>query len=110
MRFDRIRWFLIAIFLLNLNVGMFWHPMPERNAPDRRNATTSEAGTRHIPADLQMDADTLSLPGQHLSSWAADLSRVPIDDQNLNLAGNSAPGSPTYVQSDLLQRQHVLRI
>jgi hypothetical protein len=110
MRFPRISWTLITILLLNLSVGMFWRAVPERHSPEQRNATTSEAGTPHIPADLRMDADTLSLPGQRISSSAADLLPAPIDDQNLNVARISAPGSLTYVQSDLLQRQHVFRI
>jgi hypothetical protein len=110
MRFSRIGWILITIFLLNLSVGMFSHAVPIRHLSDKRGATTSEAGTRHIPADLQMDADTLSVPGQQISSAAADLSPAPLDDRNLNLARLSAPDSFTYVQSDLLQRQHVLRI
>ena len=111
MRFARIGWILIAILLLNLSVGMFSHAIPERHTPGKRDATTSEAGTRHIPADLQMDEDTLSLPGQQTSSSAAGLLPVPIDDQNLNVGRISAPGSLSYdVPSDLLQRQHVLRI
>jgi len=110
MRFAPIGWILITILLLNLSVGMFSHAIPERQTPGKRDATTSEAGTRHIPADLQMDADTLSLPGQQTSSSAADLLPVPIDDQNLNLGRISAPRSLSYVQSDLLQRQHVFRI
>ncbi len=57
-----------------------------------------------------MDGDTLSLPGQQLSSSAAELLPVPLDDQNLNVGRISAPGSLSYVQSDLLQRQHFFRI
>jgi len=109
MRFARIGWILIAILLLNLSVGIFSHAIPARHTPERR-AATSEAGTRHIPADFQMDVDTLSLPGQQMSSSAADLLPVPIDDQNLNGARISAPGSLSYVHSDLLQWQHVFRI
>jgi hypothetical protein len=110
MRFPRIGWILITIVLLNLSVGMFWHAAPERHLSEKRDATTSQAGTRHIPADLQMEADTLSAPGPQISSAAADLLPSPIDDQNLNLARISAPGSLPYVQSDLLQWQHVFRI
>jgi len=110
MRFARFSWILITIFLLNLSVGMFSHAIPERHTPGKRDATTSEAGTRHIPVDLQMNADTLSLPGQQMSSSAADLLPAPIHDQNFNVARISAPGSLPYVQSDLLQRQHVFRI
>jgi hypothetical protein len=105
-----MRRILITIFLLNLSVGTFWHAIPVRHAPEQRNAATSEAGTRHTPADLQMDADTLSVAGQQISSSATDLLPAAIDDRNLNVARISAPGALTYVQSDLLQRQHVLRI
>jgi hypothetical protein len=108
MRFARIGWILIAILLLNLSVGS--HAIPEGHTPGKQDAATSEAGTRHIPADLQMDADTLSLPGQQMSSPAADLLPVPIDDQTLNLGRISAPQSLAYVQSDRLQWQHVFRI
>ena len=110
MRFARIGWILIAILLLNLSGGMFSLAIPARHTPEKRDAATSEAGTRHIPADLEMGVDTLSLPGQQMSSSAADLRPVPIDDQNLNVGRISAPRSLSYVQSDLLQRQHVFRI
>jgi hypothetical protein len=110
MQFARIGWILITILLLNSTVGMFSHAIPEQHTPGKRDATTSEAGTRHIPADLQMDPDTLSLPGQQMSSSAVDLLPVPIDDQNLNVAHVSAPQSLCCVQSDLLQWQHVFRI
>ena len=110
MRFARIGWILITILLLYLSVGMFSHAIPARHTPEKRDSTTSEAGTRHIPADLQMDADALSLPGQQMSSSAADLLPVPIDDQTLNLGRISAPGSLSYAQSDLLQWQHMFRI
>jgi hypothetical protein len=110
MQFARIGWILITILLLNLSVGMFSHAITGRHTPGKRDATTSDAGTRHNPADLQMDADTLSLPGLQMSSSAADLLPVTIDDQNLNVARIPARRSLSYVQSDLLQRQHVFRI
>jgi hypothetical protein len=110
MQFARIGWLPITILLLNLSVGMLSHAITERHIPGKRDATTSEAGTRHIPADLQMDADALSLPGQQMSSSAVDLLPVTIDNQNLNVAQIPAPRSLSYVQSGLLQRQHVFRI
>lgn len=111
MRFSRIGWILITIFLLNLTFGMFSSALPQRHLSQKRDAATSEAGTRHIPADLQMDADPLSLPGQQISSSAADLPQGPIPDgNNPHVAGISAQGSPTHVQTDLLQRLHVFRI
>jgi hypothetical protein len=71
MKLVRLGWILIAIVLLNASAGMFWTAAPERHTTGKTGPATSGGAKRHLPAELQLDRGTASLPRPETSSMIA---------------------------------------
>jgi hypothetical protein len=100
---------LIAILLMNLSLGIPGHSTAVKLAAEHPGAVTSSATTKHVPADLQIDRETASLPRPDFSSPAA-LPPPPLTAATENSYQTEAPNDLRRAPLDLLQLQHVLRI
>ena len=100
---------LIAILLMNLSLGIPGHGTAVRPAAESPGVETSAATTKHVPADLQIDRETASLPRPDISSPAA-VPRPPLNAATENSYRTEAPNDLHRAPLDLLQLQHVLRI
>jgi len=100
---------LIAILLMNLSLGIPGHSTVVSPASEHSGAATSGAATKHIPADLQIDRETASLPRPDVSS-PASVPLLPLTAALENSHHCVTPDDLHHARLDLLQLQHVLRI
>jgi hypothetical protein len=110
MRFTHLGWMLIAILLLNLSAGVLQQARPQKNAVEKPDAATSEAGIPHFPANFDLDGDASSLSAAQVCSSTATVGLGPADELRPSEANGNRLMSSAYVQFDPLQLQHAFRI